>query len=445
MKIKVENKTWEEVLALPRPEHRKPKKPSRILSAVMRLASIPDLRDVKFSYTKKDMEKAGKGPWFILMNHASFLDLEIASKVLFPKRYQIVCTTDALVGKEWLMRNLGCIPTQKFVSDMTLISDIKHALTKNKTSVLMYPEAGYSFDGTATTLPRRMGVLLKALSVPVVMITTYGSFTRDPLYNNLQKRKLHVTAEMTCLLTPEEMKEKSVEEMDAILDQAFSFDYFRWQQENKIAITEPFRADGLHRIAYRCAFCGKEGHMEGKGTELLCHACGAVWELDEYGVLKEKKMPSSEENAPPSFPRKHIDHVPDWYTWEREGVREELLAHTYSLDTEVDIAVLIDYKALYRIGSGTLHHDENGFVLDGCDGKLHYTQKPTESHSLNADYFWYEIGDVICIGKKDCLYYCFPKEKDVVTKTRLAVEELYKLKRAEKKKGSSMTSEDTDS
>ena len=46
----------------------------------------------------------------------------------------------------------------------------------------------------------------------------------------------------------------------------------------------------------------------------------------------------------------------------------------------------------------------------------------------NSDYFWYEIGDMVCIGNKDALYYCFPEKEGIVTKTRLAAEELYKLK-----------------
>ena len=37
---------------------------------------------------------------------------------------------------------------------------------------------------------------------------------------------------------------------------------------------------------------------------------------------------------------------------------------------------------------------------------------------------------MICIGNSQVLYYCFPTEgKDVVAKTRLAAEELYKLRR----------------
>lgn len=414
MKIKTCKMDYDEVMALPRPSHRKPKKPSRILSLVMRVAAIPDLRQVKFSYTKKNMEKAGKGPFLILMNHSSFLDLEIASKIFFPKRYNIVCTSDGLVGKEGLMRGLGCIPTQKFVSDITLITDMKHALQKNKMSVLMYPEASYSFDGTATPLPRRMGVLFKALGVPVLMVTTYGSFARDPLYNNLQKRKVRVTAQLECLLSSEEVKEKTVEEIDTILDSAFAFDYFSWQKENKVKIDAPFRADGLNRILYKCACCKEEGKMEGSGTTLTCHVCGKTWELNEYGQLVGECF----------------SHIPDWYAWERECVRKEIEDRSYLLDTDVDIGIIVDFKSLYMVGSGHLTHGADGFVLEGCDGRLHYTQSPKENYSLYSDYYWYEIGDVICIGKKDCLYYCFPKKNDVVAKTRIAAEELFKMQRS---------------
>ena len=80
------------------------------------------------------------------------------------------------------------------------------------------------------------------------------------------------------------------------------------------------------------------------------------------------------------------------------------------------------------VGEGHLVHDRSGFTLTGCDGRLNYTQKPQSCYGLYADYYWYEIADMICIGNNDVLYYCFPKGKeDVVAKTRLAQEEMYKM------------------
>lgn len=415
MKIKTVNRSYEAVMALPRPPHKDPRKPSRLLHKILNLAVQGELREVDFSYECEDMEKAGEGPWLILMNHSSFLDLKIASEILKDKPFAIVCTSDGFVGKEGFMRLTGCIPTRKFVTDMGLVSDLQYALHKNGTSVLLYPEASYSFDGTKTPLPGRMGTLFKRLKVPVVMVTAYGSFARDPLYNNLRKRKVKVSALMKCLLSVDEMKTMPSEEIDRILDEAFSFDYFKWQLVNKIEIREDFRGEGLNRILYKCPECLSEGKTRGSGTSLVCEACGKKWEMDIFGQLKSTEGET------------YFPHIPDWYAWEREEVRKEIEAGSYLLDTEVDIGMIVDYKALYMVGSGRLKHTASGFVLTGCGGSLHYEQGPRACYSLYSDYYWYEIGDVICIGNKDCLYYCFPKQKDIVARTRLAAEEIFKI------------------
>ncbi|MBE6600170.1 MAG: 1-acyl-sn-glycerol-3-phosphate acyltransferase [Ruminococcaceae bacterium] len=419
MKIKTVKKSYDEVMALPRPEHKRPKKPWFLLRTLIRVLSVGDLSRTNFSYNFEDREDLPEGPYLILMNHSSFIDLKIVSKIFYPMPYAIVCTSDGLVGKNWLMRRIGCISTQKFVTDVTLIKDIKYALKKQKISVLMYPEASYSFDGTATPLPDKFGGLIKMMKVPVIMVKTYGAFALDPLYNCLQRRKVDVTADVKCILRPEDIEEKSVAQIDKILKDAFTFDNFAWQYENRVEIDEGFRADGLERILYKCDACGVEGKMEGRGTQIVCHACGRRHTLNTLGRLQA------------SDGKTRFSHIPDWYKWERECVRESIENGTYLLDTEVDIGMMVDYKAIYMVGSGRLRHTGEGFSLRGCDGKLVYDQKPLSSYGLYSDYFWYEIGDMICIGNRDALYYCFPKKEGVVAKTRLAAEELYKIRSAE--------------
>lgn len=396
------------------PKHLRPKKPWGILGAVIRIISLPDLLATRFKYTTSHMDKAGKGPYLILMNHSSFIDLEIAYKIFYPKPFCIVTTSDGFVGKSFLMRKLGCIPTNKFVTDITLITDILHAIKKEKCSVLMYPEASYSFDGCATPLPKKLGVLIKKLGVPVVTVMTDGAFLRDPLYNGLQKRNVKVSAKVNCLLSAEEIAEKSAEEISKMLEDVFTFDNFARQYETKTPITEKFRADGLERILYKCVNCGCEEKMVGKGTILKCENCGKSYEMDIYGRLKATDGVTE------------FTHIPDWYKWERECVKKEISDGSYLLDTEVDIGILSDYKAIYMVGTGRLTHTVDGFTITGCNGELNYTQGPESSYGLYADYFWYEIDDVICIGDRKRLYYCFPKQKTNVAKARLATEEIYK-------------------
>ena len=416
MKIKTVRKSYDEVMSIEQKARKKPLKTSmffRILIMLLSVFSLPR----KFTYRKIGMEKLGKKePAMILMNHSSFVDFKIAAKILFPRPFNIITTSDGMVGKAWLMRLIGCIPTQKFITDLNLVRDINYAVKTLKSSVLMYPEASYSFDGRATTLPESLGHMVKRLGVPLVMIKTYGAFNRDPLYNCLQIRRVKVSADIKYLLSADELKNMTADEINAVINGEFSFDNFRWQQENKIKIDEPFRADGLNRVLYKCPHCLTEGKMEGKGIYVTCHECGKKYELDEYGYLRATDGDTK------------FDHVPDWYDWERECVRKELLDGTYELDEEVDIYMLVNTKCLYRVGEGRLTHSNEGFHLTGCDGKLDYKHPPLASYSLYSDYFFYEIGDVICVGTPKLLYYCFPKNAgDVVAKTRLATEELYKL------------------
>ena len=415
MKIKTVKTTYREVQARPRPPHRRPRVRSLFWHTLVRLIIIPDLLATRFK-----LRRAGKmpdEPCLVLMNQSSFLDLKIAFRLLYPRRFSVVATTDAMMGKAALMRWLGCIPTQKFVTDLSLVRDMNYCFKTLKSSVLMYPEAGYSFDGTATTLPRKMGVLLKKFDVPVVMIETEGIFARNPLYNELQIRKdVNLSAKAYVLFTQEEVRSKTVQELSDGIDNAFGFDHFKWQKEQGLLIEEPFRADGLHRILYKCASCGAEGEMEGRGTKLTCRACGKQHELMPLGHLEAVKGETD------------ISHIPDWYRWEREQVRQDIIDGRYKLDTDVTIAMQVDYKAIYMVGEGHLTHDNSGFHLTGCDGKLDYSQKPQSCFGLYADYYWYEIDDCICIGDSDVHYFCFPKDKRVsVAKLRLATEEMYKL------------------
>lgn len=425
MKIAIKKKSYREVMSLPRPAHKSPKKVGIFWRGLIRLLTVFGMMGTRFRYEAEGLEELKDQPCLILMNHSCFLDMQIAYRILFPKHFCIVSTTDAFVGfgglMGWLMRTIGCIPTQKFVTDLTLIQDMSYALKTLKTSVLMYPEAGYSLDGTATTLPRKMGVILKKFDVPVIMIETFGAFSRNPLYNELQiRRGVQVTAKARCLFTQAQVREKTVRELSDQLDAAFGFDHFKWQQEQGLQIHEPYRADGLHRILYKCPHCGSEGTLTGKGTHLTCSKCGVDYELTPEGKLRAT-------NGETKF-----DHIPHWFRWQREQARQELLEGSYRMETPVDIGMLVDYKALYMVGSGTLTHDRDGFRLTGCDGELDYVQKPLSSYNLNADYFWYEIGDIISVGDKNALFYCFPKDGTSVAKARLATEELYKLCRSRK-------------
>ena len=159
MKTRVVNKKYEEVIAMPKEKHFKPLKQLAFLRMLMKILSVFDLRAVNFKHKEINMELLKEDePCLVLMNHSSFIDLEIAATLLHARPFNIVATSDSFIGiMKWVMRLIGCIPTKKFVSDANLIRDMLYCVKELKSSVVMYPEASYSFDGTATPLPDSIG------------------------------------------------------------------------------------------------------------------------------------------------------------------------------------------------------------------------------------------------------------------------------------------------
>ena len=61
MKTAFMKKNYDEVVAMPRAPHYKPKKPNIFFRTLIRVLSAKDLIPIKFSIVRHDMEKAGKG------------------------------------------------------------------------------------------------------------------------------------------------------------------------------------------------------------------------------------------------------------------------------------------------------------------------------------------------------------------------------------------------
>ena len=204
---------------------------------------------------------------------------------------------------------------------------------------------------------------------------------------------------MEYILSKEDIASKNDTELMEIINKHFSFDNFKWQQDKKISINEPFRADYLNRLLYKCPHCLKESKMEGKGTKLICHECENEYELDEYGYLNNLNNETL------------FNSVPKWYKWERECVREEIMKNKYEVTVKVDIYAIRDMKTIYKLGEGKLTHNTEGFELIGCNNQLKYKQDPFATYTINSDFNWYELGDIISIGDTFARYYCVIKDK----------------------------------
>jgi len=411
-------KTLDEINQMPRFDmNALPKKPRWYLQPVAWLLSFPELITCHTKIYKHNMDGL-KGGYLLLCNHNSFLDFKVATKAIFPRGANYIVAIDGFINREKIMRNVGCICKRKFISDIGLVKHIKYAVSNNNTICAIYPEARYSLVGTTAIIPDSLGKMVKLFKAPVVTLICHGDHLRAPVWN-LNKRKIMTTADMTYLLTPEDIKKMSIEEINAKITEAFQYDDYQWQLDNKVVIDYKNRAKNLHKMLYKCPFCGSEHDMHSDGNRLWCDHCHKEYEMDTLGRLKALEG------------RTEFEHIPDWYEWERSVVRKEVEDGTYKTDIEVDIDSLPNSTGFYRLGRGKVVHDSTGFHLtaDLPDGtKFAIEKKVIENYSVHVEYDYFGKGDGFSFSTLNDTYYMFPVDKRFnVTKVHFAVEELYKV------------------
>ncbi len=365
-----------------------------------------------------------KPPYILLSNHMYFIDFELAAMGTFPHRVNNIVSIDGYYRRPWLMELIGAICKRKFISDLHLVKSISHVLKKGDI-LCMYPEARYSPCGTTAYLPESLGKLIKMNKVPVVVTIHRGNYLHSPFWNFRNKRKVPLHTTLTQILTAEQVKTMSVDEINQAVHDAMQYDDYQYQKDNGILVTEPFRAEGLHKVLYQCPHCLTESKMASEGADLYCTECGKRWHLGEDGTLAAV-------NGETEF-----SHVPDWFEWEREQVRAQIERGEYTFEDEVEVYSLPRCWRFMKLGRAKVTHDiENGFVLEGF-----YNGKPYRIHrqpdSLNSlhveyDYCYIKPFDCFDISTDKDSFYCYPTKPNVITKLAFATEELYQRKQREK-------------
>ena len=251
---------------------------------------------------KYRVEKIGmkglKPPYILLNNHMYFVDFYLNAIATFPHKVYNIATVDGYYRRPILMEWIGCMCKRKFTTDRGLVDSVERVLNKYRGILSMYPEARYSPVGTTAILPDSMGQLVKKMGVPVVVLLHHGNHLHTPFWNYRNPRRVPLYTTMTQVLSAEDVAKMSAVDIQAKLVEAMQYDEYKWQREQGIRITEPNRAEGLHKILYQCPHCMTEHRMRSSGITLRCEVCGKEWEMSELGSFRQR----SERPSFPIFP-----------------------------------------------------------------------------------------------------------------------------------------------
>lgn len=369
-------------------------------------------------------------PYIVFASHACFFDFAINTKLTFPHHSNYIASSEEMIGREWLLRGIGCYPKNKFTKDVSVVKNVVRSVRDDKNSMTIYPEARYSLIGINERIDKSLGKMVKMAKVPVLIQITNGNFVHNPQWRRRGINRYFETV-VTCVATKEEVETLTADEIQERIEKHFVYDDYKWQLDNKVKITSKYRAHNIHKVLYKCPHCGKDYVMHSEKTKLWCKECGVEYEMNEYGQLICQ-------NAESKF-----THAPDWYHWEREEVKKEIENGTYYFEDEVRLEHLESLRKGYKkIGYVSFVHDMTGLHLHGTldnGEKFDLDNIPESTPSIHIDYDYHKRGiekrgQGIDINTVDNTWFIFPSTDDqVVTKIHFAVEELYEYVKRKKR------------
>ncbi len=338
---------------------------------------------VHMQSSDKDMLKA---PALILCTHPNFFDFAHIAIATYPKRITFVVNRFYLNIEpvRTVLNWIRVIPKRLFSPDTDTILKIIGAI-KNGHIVAMMPEGRLSADGTNFKLANGTEKLVKMLGVDVFKIHTQGAYYASPKWAKV-KRKAHVHITLKKILTTEQLKDFSLEQVHTALCQEMQY---RDKLEEKL-ISCKDRSRGLEDIINYCPQCNSFLTLLAKNNRIDCHKCHYSVFMDEYCNFTNGKYKT----------------IHDWYTKQGEAVLEKL----NDLDFKMDVSVLVLNKAkksLLRVGDGILSLSTKKLIYEGdvLHGKDVFEK---DVKDIEALVFSIKKGLQLYIGED--LYFFKPKE-----------------------------------
>lgn len=358
-----------------------------------------------------------KPPYLLISSHMSWMDFYEAIGANKWHQPYWVATIEEFANKNGLMRAFGIFPKRRYDRDTRSVSAMMDVLKKKKKILVMYPEAGFSFVGQPQRIEKGLGKFAKMCDVPIVLLNCHGNYLRKPFWSDMKTRRVRpMIAEMRTIVSRDQVRMNSAEDIQAKILKEFNFDDEQWQIDNNILIKYKNRAVGLHRILYKCPHCGQEFEMSSEGVILKCNHCGTIYEYSDNGLLKCL-------NGKTKFER-----ISKWFKWEKEEVEKEVRKGAYHFEANVRVEHLAGVGTGFVVQPGEYHLEhsiKNGIVVTGGDG-FKYERPPLQNPSIHIEYDWKHRGACLDLANNNNTWFVYLLENPTaVTKIRFAVESIY--------------------
>ncbi|MBO4667104.1 MAG: hypothetical protein J5666_03135, partial [Bacilli bacterium] len=149
--------------------------------------------------------------------------------------------------------------------------------------------------------------------------------------------------------------------------------------------------------------------------------CGVTYDYLENGELKCLDGESK------------FTYPSNWYKWEKECVRQEVIDGTYHFEDDVRVEKLLGAGIGFVPQEGHYHLEHtigDGVVCKGLDNDFKFVRPSLQSYAIHIEYSYLDRGSFIELADMHDTYFVYPLNKaSNLTKIHFAVECIYDLKK----------------
>lgn len=273
--------------------------------------------------TRNDLEKK-EGPVIFIGNHVTFEDSILA--YLYTDRP--ISFLAAKINfdnplKKVLFNFLKIVPFTKGKMDIKALKELKKLVDQGR-SVGLYPEGGRTWDGSNIYIIESISNLIKLLKIPVYYLDLQGMYMVKPRWAK-NYRKGRTKIEIKKVLTKEQVKKMSSEEILETVKQVMTYDEYKRQRTDQIEYRGKDLAESLEKVIFKCPNCMAVDTYTSKGDEFWCTECNKRYSIDKYGFIHGSEM---------------FDNLHEWNTWQLEYIDEIYENNMPLLSKDVTVTVV---------------------------------------------------------------------------------------------------------
>ena len=348
------------------------------------------------------------GPKVYLSNHLSPYDIYHCHMMASPDRA-------ALIGNRYFMRfkivrffmkQLGFIPKGLYNPDLETIKKIMKCI-KDDTSILMFPEARLSIDGTTGSLTNGTGSLLKKLGATIVIFNISGNYLANSKLRTAKKR-CHTQIQVKKIIEKEELETIDAVELNKLIVKNLANNEFEYAKD--YVYKDKNKADNLDSVLYHCPKCGREFTLHSSGNSISCD-CGFKLVLDEHYAFNDNEY--------------GISNIHEFYEYQKNIERENIKSKEDVILSQEVIVKQISFENKKKdvIGEGVCTISKEGFSFSGTIGD----KELSFSHTLDSlQALAFSVNEEYECYHNNVLYYFYPKDnKKSCTKVSLIYDILH--------------------